>query len=65
MVPVVKKMQGSTADQPDSKLQAESEAITKNSGFKDFAEYDNVAANILMVVCTENLNPHIVVMRAY
>ena len=50
MVPVVKKMQGSTADQPDPKLQAESEAITKNSGFKDFAEYDNVAANILMVV---------------
>jgi hypothetical protein len=44
---------------------AESEAIARNSGFKDFAEYDNVAANILMVVCTENLNPHIVVMRAY
>jgi hypothetical protein len=50
MVPVMKKMQGSTADQPDPKLQAESEAITNNSGFKDFAEYDNVAANILMVV---------------
>jgi hypothetical protein len=46
MVPVVKKMQGS----PDPKLHAESEAITKNSGFEDFAEYENVAANILMVV---------------
>jgi hypothetical protein len=50
MVPVVKKMQGSTADRPDPKLHAESEAITKNSGFEDFAEYENVAANILMVV---------------
>jgi hypothetical protein len=50
MVPVMKKMQGSTADQPDPKLQAESETITNNSGFKDFAEYDNVAANILLVV---------------
>src|SRR5262245_63344605 len=50
MVPVVKKMQGLTADQPDPKLQAESEAITKNSGFEDFAEYDNVAPNILMVI---------------
>jgi len=50
MAPVAKAMQGSTADQPDPKLQAESEAVVKKSGFKDFAEYDNVAANILMVV---------------
>ena len=50
MVPVMKKMQGSTADQPDPKLQAESEAITNNSGFKDFAEYDDVANNIMMVM---------------
>jgi hypothetical protein len=27
-----------------------SEAIAKKSGFENFAEYDNVAANILMVV---------------
>jgi hypothetical protein len=50
MAPVAKEIQGSTADQPDPKLQAESEAVVKKSGFKDFAEYDNVAANILMVV---------------
>ena len=43
-------MQGSSSDQSDPKLQAESEAIAKKSGFKDFAEYDNVSANILMVV---------------
>ena len=48
--PVAKVMQGSSSDQSDPKLQAESEAIAKKSGFKDFAEYDNVAANILMVV---------------
>jgi len=47
---LAKKLQGSTSDQPDPKLQAEPEAVAKNSGFKDFAEYDNVAANILMVV---------------
>jgi hypothetical protein len=46
MAPVAKEIQGSTADQPDPKLQAESEAVVKKSGFKDFAEYDNVAANI-------------------
>jgi hypothetical protein len=50
MAPVAKKLQGSTSDQPDPKLQAQSEAVAKNSGFNDFAEYDNVAANILMVV---------------
>jgi hypothetical protein len=48
--PVAKEIQGSTSDQPDPKLQAGSEAVVKKSGFKDFAEYDNVAANILMVV---------------
>jgi hypothetical protein len=50
MAPVAKKLQGSASDQPDPKLQAQSEAVAKNSGFNDFAEYDNVAANILMVV---------------
>jgi hypothetical protein len=33
MAPVAKKLQGSTSDQP-----AQSEAVAKNSGFKDFAE---------------------------
>ena len=32
-----------------SKVQAESEVIAKKSGFKDFAEYNEVAANILMI----------------
>jgi hypothetical protein len=50
MAPVAKEIQGSTSDQPNPKLQAESDAVVKKSGFKDFAEYDNVAANILMVV---------------
>ena len=39
-------MQGSTSDPPDPKHQAELEAIAKKNGFKDFAEYDDVAANI-------------------
>ena len=44
------EMQGSTLDQPDTKLHAASEAVAKKSNFRDLAEYDNVAANILMVV---------------
>jgi hypothetical protein len=50
MAPVAKEIHRSTSDQPGPKLQAESDAVVKKSGFKDFAEYDNVAANILMVV---------------
>ena len=40
---------GSSLRQPNPKVRAESEIIAKKSGFKDFAEYDEVAANILMV----------------
>ena len=47
---VVEKMQGSTSDQPDPKLQAELETISKKHGFKDFVEYDDVANNIMMVM---------------
>ena len=36
-------------DPRDPRLQTESETVAKNNGFKDFAEYDEVAANILMV----------------
>jgi hypothetical protein len=50
MAAVAEKMQGSTADPPDPKLQAELETIAKKHGFKDFAEYDDVAANILLVM---------------
>jgi hypothetical protein len=35
---------------PDPKTQAELEAIAKKHGFKGFAEYDDVAANILLVM---------------
>jgi hypothetical protein len=48
MAAVAEKMQGS--DQPDPKLQAELETISKKHGFKDFAEYDDVANNIMMVM---------------
>src|SRR5262249_7818014 len=36
-------------DQREPRLQTESETVAKKNGFKDFAEYDEVAANILMV----------------
>jgi hypothetical protein len=36
-------------DQRDLRLETESESMAKKNGFKDFAEYDEVAANILMV----------------
>jgi hypothetical protein len=41
---------GSTLRRPNARALAESEIIAKKSGFKDFAEYDEVAANILMVL---------------
>jgi hypothetical protein len=50
MAPIAKEIHRSTSDQPGPRLLAESDAVVKKSGFKDFAEYDNVAANILMVV---------------
>jgi hypothetical protein len=40
----------SSSDQPDSKLQAELEAIAKKNGFASFEELDDVAANISMVM---------------
>jgi len=36
-------------DQRDPRLETESENVAKKNGFKDFAEYDEIAANILMV----------------
>jgi hypothetical protein len=50
MAAVAEKMQGSTSDKPDPKIQAELETIAKKYGFKDFAEYDDVAANISMIM---------------
>jgi hypothetical protein len=50
MAAIAEKMQGSTSDKPDAKIQAELESVAKKHGFKDFAEYDDVAANIGMVM---------------
>jgi hypothetical protein len=50
MSEVTEKMQGSASDKPDPKIQAELEAIAKKHGFKDFAEYDQVATAISTVM---------------
>jgi len=49
MATVAEKMQGNS-DKPDPKVQAELETIAKKHGFASFAEYDDVAANISMVM---------------
>jgi hypothetical protein len=49
MATVAEKMQGNS-DKPDPKVQAELESIAKKHGFASFAEYDDVAANISMVM---------------
>jgi hypothetical protein len=50
MAPIMEKVQGATSDHIDPKLQAQLEAVAKKNGFKDMAEYDDVAANISMVM---------------
>jgi hypothetical protein len=50
MAGVTEKMQGQASDKPDPKIQAELETIAKKHGFKDFADYDDVAANISMIM---------------
>ena len=54
MTAVTEKMQGA-ADKPDPKIQAQLEAVAKANGFRNFAEYDDVAANIAMVMA--NIDP--------
>lgn len=49
MATVAEKMQ-SNSDKPDPKVQAELESISKKHGFTSFQEYDDVAANISMVM---------------
>jgi hypothetical protein len=50
-VVVVEKMQNAgSADKPPSTFQAELEAVTEKHGFKSFAEYEAVAANISIVM---------------
>lgn len=50
MAKIAEKMQGATSDKPDPKIQAELDGIAKAHGFNDFAQYDDVAANISMVM---------------
>lgn len=50
MAKVAEKMQGSATDKPDPKIQGELDGIAKTHGFADFAQYDDVAANISMVM---------------
>jgi hypothetical protein len=50
MSSVLEKVQGTTSDQLPPTLQAELEAAAKKHGFKDFADYDEVVANITMVM---------------
>ena len=50
MAGVTEKMQGQASDKPDPKIQAELESIAKKHGFGNFEEYDDVAANISMVM---------------
>jgi hypothetical protein len=50
MAKISEKMQATTTEKPDPKIQTELEDIAKKNGFKDFAEYDDVAANISMVM---------------
>jgi hypothetical protein len=50
MTDATEKMQAGPSDKPDPKLQAELEAIARKQGFKDLAEYDEVAATISMVM---------------
>jgi hypothetical protein len=50
MAKISEKMQATTSEKPDPKIQAELEAIATKNGFKDFSEYDDVAANISMVM---------------
>jgi hypothetical protein len=50
MAKISEKMQAATSEKPDPKIQTELEDIAKKNGFKDFAEYDDVAANISMVM---------------
>lgn len=50
MAKVAEKMQGAASDKPDPAIQTELDGIAKTHGFNDFAQYDDVAANISMVM---------------
>ena len=44
---IADKMEGSAAEKPDAKMQADLETVAKKYGFKDFAEYDDVGGQRL------------------
>jgi hypothetical protein len=50
MTAITEKMQGGVADKPDPKTQSALESAAKKYGFKDFAEFDDVGANIAMIM---------------
>ena len=50
MSAVVEKMQGAASVNPNPRYEAELETVTKKYGFRNFAEYEAVAANISMVM---------------
>jgi hypothetical protein len=47
---ITDKMPSATSDKPDPKTQAALAAAAKKQGFKDFNEYEDVAANIAMIM---------------
>jgi hypothetical protein len=55
MAALAEKTEAPSSDQLDAKAQAEAEAIAKKHGFKDFVDYDDVAANIAMIMA--GINP--------
>src|SRR5262245_4801453 len=50
MSAVAERMQGSISNHSNAKYDAELNALTKKYGFKNFAEYEAVAANISLVM---------------
>ncbi len=50
MTDATDRIQSGPSDKPDQKLQAALEAVAKQQGFKDLADYDEVAATISMVM---------------
>jgi hypothetical protein len=50
IAPLVAKTKGTPSNKPDPKLIAQFEEIAKKNGFKDLNEYDDVVANIALVM---------------
>jgi hypothetical protein len=50
MSPILEKIGGEAPDPLPAPIQAELEAAAKKHGFKDFGEYDDVVANITLVM---------------